>query len=329
MMERGLVKLYVGIFLAVGIVAVVVLTIWLGVHRSSGRGTLYVTFFDESVQGLSKDSPVKYRGVPVGRVYNIEVAPDSRLIQVTLSIDKRIEIAQDMVAQLKPVGITGAMFVELDKLVPGQESRFRELSFPTDYPIIPSRPSDIATIFRGIDDFLKDLNQLPLKEISENLNMAVSEARELLADPELDQAGKDLKGALGLINQELSQRPITQLLKELKASSNSFQKAMKEIQEAVNEYNRAAKTVSNAATKLTQEFPAVLQEIADATKELKMLLNNLNNLIDSETLYNNLHNLERLSNESNKSLRKLNALIEIFEEQPAEFLLGKEKKHEK
>lgn len=329
MMDRRLAKLYVGMFLALGIIVAVGLTIWLGVQRTSGRGALYVTFFDESVQGLSKDSPVKYRGVPVGRVHSIDVAPDSRLIQVTLSIDKKIEIAQDTVAQLKPVGITGAMFVELDKLTPGQEPRFKELSFPTDHPIIPSKPSDISTIFRGIDDLIKDLNQLPLKEISENLNIAVAEAKELLSDPELDQAGKDLRGALGLINNELSQRPISQLLKELKASSNSFQKAMKDIQDAVSEYNKTAKTVSLVATRLNQEFPVILKEISETTNELKRLLTNINSALDSETIHDTLSNLEKLSIESNKSLRKLNALIEIFEEQPAEFLLGKEKRNEK
>jgi phospholipid/cholesterol/gamma-HCH transport system substrate-binding protein len=50
------------------------------------RGDLYVTYFDESVQGLHEDSRVRYRGVDVGLVMNIRLAPDQKLIQVTLKL---------------------------------------------------------------------------------------------------------------------------------------------------------------------------------------------------------------------------------------------------
>jgi hypothetical protein len=71
-----------------------------------------VTYFDESVQGLDKDSPVKYRGVSIGRVENINVAPDAALIQVVLKIESGLESGiDDIVARLKSVGITGIMFV--------------------------------------------------------------------------------------------------------------------------------------------------------------------------------------------------------------------------
>jgi hypothetical protein len=49
-----------------------------------GKGQFYVTYFDESIQGLVIDSPVKYRGVFIGRVDGISVAPDSKLIKSDL-----------------------------------------------------------------------------------------------------------------------------------------------------------------------------------------------------------------------------------------------------
>ncbi|MFN3534393.1 MAG: MlaD family protein, partial [Desulfatiglandales bacterium] len=67
-MTEGRTRLYAGIFVALGIAALIGLSIWLGKQRSTSQGHLFVTFFDESVQGLSKDSSVKYRGVLVGRV---------------------------------------------------------------------------------------------------------------------------------------------------------------------------------------------------------------------------------------------------------------------
>ena len=42
----------------------------------------YVSYFDESVQGLDVGSPVKFRGVTIGTVGGIDVAPDHRHVEV-------------------------------------------------------------------------------------------------------------------------------------------------------------------------------------------------------------------------------------------------------
>ena len=47
------------------------------------KGSVYVTYFDESVQGLQVDSIVKFRGVDIGTVRKIGVAPDQRLVEVS------------------------------------------------------------------------------------------------------------------------------------------------------------------------------------------------------------------------------------------------------
>jgi len=70
-----------------------------------------LTYFDESVQGLQVDSAVKYRGVEVGRVERIRVAPDHRLIEVVMKIDPRGRLEREYVAQLKTAGITGIVLL--------------------------------------------------------------------------------------------------------------------------------------------------------------------------------------------------------------------------
>jgi phospholipid/cholesterol/gamma-HCH transport system substrate-binding protein len=109
-------KLAVGLFVACGLACAVLAVIWLGMSRFLEKGQFYVTYFDESIQGLVVDSPVKYRGVFIGRVESISVAPDSELIKVILKIESGQTLDSNIVAQLKSVGITGSMFVELDRL---------------------------------------------------------------------------------------------------------------------------------------------------------------------------------------------------------------------
>ena len=66
-MASARVNFSVGLFMTAGLGLATLAVIWLGMTSFLRKGELYVTYFDESVQGLNVDSPVKYRGVPVGR----------------------------------------------------------------------------------------------------------------------------------------------------------------------------------------------------------------------------------------------------------------------
>jgi phospholipid/cholesterol/gamma-HCH transport system substrate-binding protein len=159
-------KFAVGLFVAIGIALAILVTIWLGMSRFLEKGQFYVTYFDESVQGLDVDSPVKYRGVFTGRVESIGVAPDSKLIKVILKIESGQKLDQNIVAQLKSVGITGSMFVELDQKRADESDQSPPLSFPSEYPIIASKPSEISGLMGGFEEILNQIKALDLEEIS-------------------------------------------------------------------------------------------------------------------------------------------------------------------
>ena len=176
-------KFAVGLFMTFGIVLALLAFIWLGMSHYFEKGQRYATYFNESVQGLDIDSPVKYRGVSIGRVERIAVAPDSKLIQVVLKIETGQKLDKDIVAQLTSVGITGSMFVELDQKEKDEPDRAPMLTFPSEYPIIASKPSNISELLQGIDDVLTQIRSMDLMGISDkvkltldNLNQAVTDA---------------------------------------------------------------------------------------------------------------------------------------------------------
>src|SRR5207302_4751258 len=59
----------------------------------------YKSYLDEAVTGLETGSPVTYRGVKIGNVSGIDVAPDRRHVEVTYSLG---------VAVLDRLGLAGA-----------------------------------------------------------------------------------------------------------------------------------------------------------------------------------------------------------------------------
>ena len=80
-------KFLIGLFVIGGTLLFAAIIIWVGAARILTKGSLYSVYFDESVQGLQVDSAIKYRGVAIGKVQKIKVAPDNRLIEVVMKID--------------------------------------------------------------------------------------------------------------------------------------------------------------------------------------------------------------------------------------------------
>ena len=71
-----------GLFVTGGFLILAMVLIWVGASNFFEKGKKYVSYFSESVQGLQKDSEVKFRGVKVGRVEDIFIAPDDRKVGV-------------------------------------------------------------------------------------------------------------------------------------------------------------------------------------------------------------------------------------------------------
>ncbi len=182
-------KFMVGLFVTLGIILIVVGIIWVGATKYFEKGNRYVTYFDESVQGLQKDSIVKYRGVDVGRVEKIGVAPDNKLISVVMKVNLKEDLPHTAIAQLKVAGITGMVFVELDRQKKGEAEQSPKLSFPSEYPVIPSRPSEISKIMGGVGSVVDKFNQIDTQGV---FNQFKSTAAQI----EIFFKGKDMETIL-------------------------------------------------------------------------------------------------------------------------------------
>lgn len=208
-------KFSVGIFMAAGIVVLLVAIVWLGMTTVFEKGGYYVTYFAESIQGLDVDSPVKYRGVPVGRVESIELAPDGKLIQVTMRIDNDQKLDKGIVAQLKSVGITGTMLVELNQRDPGEADQSPEITFPAKYPVVPSKPSELSRILEGIESLVSEARALDFEGISLRLKTTLDNFNDILDDG----TRKDIKGMVSRLDNmlEKNQKSLDSILGNMDA----------------------------------------------------------------------------------------------------------------
>ncbi len=163
----------VGLFLIVGFLLGAAALLWLGASRVWKEYRSYVTYFADSVQGLDVGSPVKFRGVPLGRVSAIRVAPDGNHVEVWMEIDPAFEVRPGLRARLGSVGITGAAFVELE-FVGTEAAPSPELPFETPPGTIPSAPSFLTHLSTDVAGLVADLREADLPGLARDLRRLVN-----------------------------------------------------------------------------------------------------------------------------------------------------------
>lgn len=158
-MNRGR-EVLVGAVILVGIVVVVVGTLWLqGVNF--GRPAIPVDLLVQDVGQLREGNTVKFRGVQIGRVSSFDVEPGGGAVRVRLLLDREVDIPDDVVGIIAPESLFGSWQTEL----------VSRAVYPTfDYYDGPvERTSDDAVAIAGYA--IPDISRLTAtaNEISENL----------------------------------------------------------------------------------------------------------------------------------------------------------------
>ena len=227
-------KFVVGLFVISGLTLAIVAIVWIGMAGLIEKGKLYAAYFDESVQGLDKDSPVKYRGVAIGRVQHLGVAPDANLIQVILKIDPAMTIDPGIVAQLKSVGITGLMYVELERKSREEPDLSPRVDFPSKYPVIPTKPSGIKQFMEGVTDVLRQIKELDTKGLSEKIKRTLTNLDRTMNEVQIKEISAGLDRVLKSLDTFLSGDDWRNLIATLEGTGNSLRALSDRAQSAVD-----------------------------------------------------------------------------------------------
>lgn len=115
-MERTVLDLWVGAFVAAGIAALLVLALKVSnASETFNVGETYrlIAEFD-NIGGLKVRAPVKSAGVVVGRVADIQFDNERFKARVVMSIDKRYQFPADTSASILTSGLLGEQYIGLE-----------------------------------------------------------------------------------------------------------------------------------------------------------------------------------------------------------------------
>ncbi|MCB2227201.1 MAG: MCE family protein [Desulfarculaceae bacterium] len=288
----------VGLFVIVGLAIGVGAIAWLGASQYLKGADKYVSFFNESVQGLQVDSTVRYRGVDVGRVKAIRVAPDSRLIEVVMEIQFEGDLSRELVAQLSSAGITGITFIELDRRKPDEVDQSPKIDFVAEYPIIPSRPSELQRIVSTLDEVMSQIKTINFKTMGEAMQDTLKSIQSLFGDRRLQVAMDRLADAsvkldqlVGRIDRAVGQKSLDVIVGDTKAVLAGAKGAVASAKRLVDELADDIKQMKLGATgqrvgrlvegleersyQLSVEARITMENLRSASRSLQNLLERL------------------------------------------------------
>ena len=125
MSTTKIIEVSVGIFVAIGIAALLVLALNVSNVNTLGSSNTYtITANFDNISGLKERSSVAIAGVNVGRVSQITVDPETFEAVVEMKIDKTFnEIPMDSSAGIYTAGLLGEKYVGIE---PGGAPEFLE-----------------------------------------------------------------------------------------------------------------------------------------------------------------------------------------------------------
>lgn len=229
-----------GLFVVAGMVMGLATVAVLGARSARTEIGRYVSYFDESVQGLDVGSPIKFRGVTIGTVGKIDIAPDHRHVEVMSELGvaelarlglnvgagpavrdarKKLAMPTNLRVQLASAGLTGVKFLQLD-FFDVTDNPPPQLPFPVPENYIPAASSTMKNIE---DSLMHMMSRMP--EIMDQVGGVVAKVDHILGELDgkklPDQLGTLLAGAnhmLGEAQHKIDQVDTGKLSKEAEAS---------------------------------------------------------------------------------------------------------------
>jgi phospholipid/cholesterol/gamma-HCH transport system substrate-binding protein len=114
-MNRSMIDLWVGVFVALGFAALLFLALKVGnLATFSTNQTYQVNAKFANIGGLKVRGPVKSAGVVVGRVADIRFDNESYEALVTMTLDVNYQFPRDTTAKILTSGILGEQYVGLE-----------------------------------------------------------------------------------------------------------------------------------------------------------------------------------------------------------------------
>jgi len=254
-------KYKVGLFVLLSTLALFASLLSLGISKYFRKTYPFMTMVRTTVQGLQKGAKVRYKGVTVGSVKDIQLdaiavnndifiimefdptafSKSSRLINgdKLFSNDNFINVLNNNIkkglrCQLNYEGITGQQYIEISYFNP-KDYPFDEIKlFKEHPPYIPSVESaSVTNILLETQTAVKKIAKIDFEKISGDMEKLLASMTALINNKDIKasicdikEIGENLKKLTFRINNALDEERITTITEKINNAANNFNKVL-------------------------------------------------------------------------------------------------------
>ncbi len=330
-------KIRLGIFLAVSLLLLAATLLALIGPELWETRPHYSIRFRQSVSGLDEGSPVKMRGVRVGQVDKIHIAPENvEIVEVRIEVDPGTPVKKDHQAVVNFQGITGLKYIQLEggshrseRLPPGGEIEAGEnllTQLTGDFTDISTKIDELLTQLlvltrpenrRRIDSILAsvDRSASKLEKLITNMNQATVTAETILKENEtplnraivsirttsdhLNRTLGEFDSSLAQIRSTVEQSKVPATTREIRETTAAARAQIEQL-----EVQRAVTGAVQALAALERLLEATTETVGQNQESIRLAIENL------RRASNNLEEITRTFQEK--------PVIQVFGDKPKE-----------
>ncbi len=298
----------IGIFVISAVVIGIIGVVVLGVGTIFQKKSIVETYIDESVQGLDVGSPVKFRGVPVGRVEQIsltsaEYATRREYVLVRVSISSNIlpfPVNDPRSPQLKqaldrgfririaPQGLTGVAYLEADYLEPERNPPL-EIDWQPEYPYIPSTRSRITQLSEAVERILRNFSDIDIAQLSQTIDKSIVAITKLAENANLDKIGAQANALLSelrqtnrQINTLVSNPELKTAVADVSASAGRTRQIIERAEKPINQMLTDLPQATESLNRLVKRLDSAASDLPQTSSELRQTIQRMNRLLANQ-----------------------------------------------
>ncbi|MBU1341425.1 MAG: MCE family protein [Proteobacteria bacterium] len=281
-----------GLFVILAFSLGAALLIIFGAGEFFKKELLAETCFNESVQGLSIGSEVKYKGIQIGSVKSITSVSQvyqikSDYVLVILSLEDTISLGQTgtsaktriqnairdgLVIRLSFKGLTGVAYLETDYSVQNPEDAL-DISWKPKSIYIPSQRSTMRQFGDALNQTLDKLANVNLKDIILDLGTLLKSLDKKTNDFDMEQISsltasllKELKDTNQKINTTIGSAKVKQLIDDAQTSFSDLKTIVETsktpLNKAINDFQKAAESTKKMTAGLETTLSPKIESLS-------------------------------------------------------------------
>ena len=300
--------------------------------------TTFVSYFDESVNGLDVGAPVKFKGVPIGQVsdilvrldlseetfqvpvlYDVDLSPltdaSGRPVDLARSSVLQRQIDEGLRAQLQMESlVTGKLYIELT-FVPNPEPVAAVSDTRISESEIPTILSPMARLGEEATGLVANLRGFDVNTINENLITLLSKANQKIDDLDVAAINDSVLVAVRSVR-ELTEAPeVRNALGELPGLARRMDSTLADAQSTLRTLEGAVAPTREDLATTTRDLRETLRSMRETMERTRRMLST-----DSGLGYRVDDALASLT----EAAEALRVLAVSLERDPSMFIRGKE-----